>query len=165
VNGSIAGLAALRFGIEQARVTDRTLHAVLAWCPPGGELSPGSGTPALVELWTRIATERLQTAFEQAAGGVPPDVDVRLHVRRGEPGPVLIGFADRSTDLLVIGAGRGGGWPFGAGGVRRYCLRHSRCPLVLAPPPEMAAPLVGLSLAARLRPLQPGRGAAWRPAR
>jgi nucleotide-binding universal stress UspA family protein len=139
VSGSLGSLAALRFGVDQARRTTGAMDAVLAWSPPGGEASPRSDLPPLVQVWTEQAAQRLHRGFCEALGGVPGDLDVRLHVRRGRPGPVLVGHADRASDLLVIGAST-------AGAVRRlllgsvgsYCATRSRCALVLAPQPSLA---------------------------
>ena len=39
VSGSLRSLGALRAGVAEARSTDATLVAVLAWAPAGGELA------------------------------------------------------------------------------------------------------------------------------
>jgi nucleotide-binding universal stress UspA family protein len=139
VSGSLGSLAALRFGVEQARRTTGALDAVLTWSPPGGETSPRCNLPPLVAVWKEQAAQRLQRGFSEALGGVPGELDVRLHVVRGQPGPVLVGLADRGSDLLVIGAGTGG--PVRrllAGSVSGYYAARCRCTLVLTPQPSLA---------------------------
>ena len=155
VSGSIASLAALRFGLNEVEESGGVLYAVLAWSPPGGEATARCGMPPpLVEVWTAMATERLTTAFDEAVGGVPSDIDVRLEVRRGEAGPVLTGAADDARDLLVLGgtrqmsAPRPSWWP-PAGRVRRHCQRHARCPLVFAPPPDLSCQPLRIGFPAR----------------
>jgi nucleotide-binding universal stress UspA family protein len=139
VSGSLGSLAALRFAVDQARRTTGAMDAVLAWSPPGGENSPRSNLPPLVEVWSQQAAEQLRSAFSEAFGGIPGDLDVRLHVVRGRPGRVLLGLADRASDLLVLGTGTAG--PMRrmlAGSVSSYCAARCHCTLVLAPPPSMA---------------------------
>jgi nucleotide-binding universal stress UspA family protein len=143
VSGSLSSLAALRLAVGHARRTTGAMDAVLAWAPPGGETGPKVATPkVLVDLWTEMAAQRLRQAFDEALGGIPTDIDVRLHVVRGDPGKVLTCLAHRPDDLLVIGAGS-------AGAIRRrlhrtvggYCTAHAGCPVILAPPPALARAL------------------------
>ena len=139
VSGSLGSLAALRFGVAQARRTSGAMDAVLAWSPPGGEASPRSDLPPLVAVWREQAAIRLRRGFSEALGGLPGDLDVGLHVVRGRPGPVLVGLADRATDLLVIGAATAG--PVRRlllGSVSGFCAARCRCTLVLAPQPPLA---------------------------
>ena len=106
VSGSMRSLGALRAGVEEARETGAPLTAVLAWEPPGGELSyRRAPCPVLLKLWETAAVERLTDAFDAALGGVPSDVTVHMVVVRGKAGPVLVDFADQPDDLLVIGCG------------------------------------------------------------
>lgn len=105
VRDSLAGLAALRRAITEARRTGRTLVAVLAWEPPEGEaLYRRRPEPSWAALWAKDARRRLEEAFEEAAGGVPADLTVVRRVVRGAPGPVLCAVADHPGDLLVLGA-------------------------------------------------------------
>jgi nucleotide-binding universal stress UspA family protein len=145
VSGSPASLAALRLAVTHARRTAADLHAVLAWTPPGGEVGPRSAPPQeLVDVWVDLAWQRLVGAFEEGLGGLPEDVDVRSHVVRGRPGPVLAARACRSDDVLVIGSGAarrtsvGRLHRLGSRPVHGYCTAVCRCTLVVAPPPPLA---------------------------
>jgi nucleotide-binding universal stress UspA family protein len=139
VHGSLTSLAALRMGLEEARARTAVLVPVLAWSPVGGELTYRKAPcPQLLDIWRRNAVDKLRTAFDEALGGVPTDVDVRAQLVRGEPGPALVGVASGTGDLLVVGAGHrsvmGRRIP---GATARYCLRHSMGSVLLVPPPEL----------------------------
>jgi len=139
VHGSVTSLAALRTGLELARAREAVLVPVLAWTPVGGELTYRKAPcPQLLSIWRRNAVDTLRTAFDEALGGVPTDVDVQAQLVRGEPGPALVGVASGTADLLVVGAGHrnvlGRRVP---GGTARYCLRHASGPTLLVPPPEL----------------------------
>ncbi|WP_042410519.1 universal stress protein [Streptacidiphilus carbonis] len=135
VSGSLRNLAALRYAAVQARATERTLVAVLAWIPPGGEVAYRSAPcPPLAQVWRDCARQRLQTAFDQAFGGCPTDLKVQTLVIRGPSGPALCQSADQPADLLVIGAGARG--PLARtvhGRTSRYVLAHARCPVLAIP--------------------------------
>jgi nucleotide-binding universal stress UspA family protein len=132
-SGSPGSLPALRCAQDLARRSGVPLLAVLAWVPPGGERRCPSGH--LRRLWAEAARQRLIAALAAAWGGVPPDLDIRPVVIRGEPGPALVEIASPGDDLLVVGAGRRGAltrmWH---GKVSRYCLWNARCPVLAVPP-------------------------------
>ncbi len=137
-SGSPGSLGALRYARDLACRIDVPVVAVQAWVPPGGDLAerrcPSAG---LRRVWAHAARKRLEDAVGAAWGGVPPGLDLKLVVTRGEPGPALVGTADSADDLLVVGAGRRGVlsrlW---RGRVSRYCLSHARCPVLAIPQPS-----------------------------
>ncbi|AOR30137.1 hypothetical protein BFF78_02785 [Streptomyces fodineus] len=107
MSDSLAGLAALRRGILEARRTGRTLVAVRAWEPPEGEaLYRRWPEPSWTRLWADEARQRLDRAFESAAGGPPAGLRIVRRVVRGPAGPVLCSIASSPDDLLVIGMAR-----------------------------------------------------------
>jgi nucleotide-binding universal stress UspA family protein len=135
VSGSVANLAALHAGAEAARRLAAPLVAVLAWVPVGGELAyRRAPCPLLLRVWHNAARDRLGRAFDDAFGGLPDDLAIEGLAIRGAAGPVLTTFADHPSDLLIAGAGRRAPWLHG---VRRYCLRHARCPVQIVEPPAM----------------------------
>ena len=152
-SGSPGSLGALRYAADLAGRLDVQVVAVLTWVPPGGELAerrcPSAG---LRRVWAEEAGKLLETAVLEAWGGVPPGLDLRLVVVRGEAGPTLVEFAGSPKDILVVGAGRRGLlsrlW---RGTVTRYCVRHARCP-VLAVPQPVTAREMGLGPGWPLRP-------------
>lgn len=139
VSGTPSSLEALRASVSEARRRQAMLLAVLAWQPPGGEIAYArSPNPALTEFFETEAVGRLRQSFEAAFGGCPQGVDVLPMVVRGEPGPVLVQVAERTGDLLVLGAGeRGRAARLFHGRVARYCVARARCPVLTVPPPAL----------------------------
>jgi nucleotide-binding universal stress UspA family protein len=144
-SGSPGSLAALRYARDVARKNDVPLMAVLAWTPPEGDLAERRWPCAYMrQLWVEAARQRLRNALGAAWGAIPADLDLQAVVIRGEPGPALVDTADSPSDLLIVGAGRGGKLSrFWRGRVSRYCLAHARCP-VLAVPQPITAKQMGL---------------------
>ena len=130
---SLGGYQALRYAVAQARERGAPIIAVRAY-----------SVNAPREAWWRsalaeTAVAEVGAAFTDAVGGMPRDVTVRITVHEGSPGPVLVASADNEADLLVIG-GSGShhltrAW---SAAVARYCARHARCPVLIAPVPAMA---------------------------
>ena len=150
VHGSLGSLQALRWAAEEARARQVPLVAVIAWQPPGGDLSERSHPSAhLRRVWRDAARTRLLAAFDNCLGGIPDDLHVQPQVERGETGAVLVDVAAAPGDLLVIGTGRRN--PIGRAlhrSVGRYCLAHAKCPVLAVPPSALMDELRG----GRLRP-------------
>lgn len=138
VTGSVASLQALRSAVAHARRLHAVLHVVRVWYPPRV-----AGLAAIVACtptpWLRQTCESVAIAFEEALGGVPSDIDVRVRLVEGEAGVELCRVADRPDDLLVVGSGRGGALHrITHGAVAAYCVNHSSCPVLVVPPPPLA---------------------------
>ena len=136
VHGSLGSLQALRWAAEEARARQVPLVPVIAWVPPGGDLSERSHpSPYLRRVWRDAACQRLAAAFDAGLGGMPAGVRVLPCIERGETGPVLVDIAGQPGDLLVIGTGRrslvGRALRKSVG---RYCLAHAKCPVLAVPP-------------------------------
>jgi nucleotide-binding universal stress UspA family protein len=136
VHGSLGSLQALRRAADEARERGAPLVPVIAWVPPGGDLSERSH-PSLYlrQVWQEAAVMRLSEAFDECFGGVPDGLEVRARVERGDAAQVLVDVADQPGDLLVIGSGRRN--PVGRAlhrSVGRYCMAHARCPVLAVPP-------------------------------
>ena len=109
-------------------------------CSPGLPRAGRSRTcgrlSLLLRLWEEAVCARLRDGFDEAFGGMPGGVAVRLIVVRARPGPALAELADQPDDLLVVGYG---GWSrLGCavhGSVTRYCMAHARCPVLAVPLP------------------------------
>ena len=161
VDGSIGSLNALRRGAAEARERGGVLVVLHAWVPPGGDLAERRHPVLeLRKLWQDAAWQRLWQAFDAALGGLPKDVNVEPTVLRGDPWRVLVEFASRPDDLLVVGAGRRGRLlRLLHCRVPRYCSAHATCPVLLVPPTQLAREL-GHGLHAwliRHRALTPGK--------
>jgi nucleotide-binding universal stress UspA family protein len=140
VTGSVGNLQALRCAAAEARKRERTLVAVHAWIPPGGDLAERRfSVPELRHVWEDAAWRRLQDAFDAALGGLPTDLHLEPIVMRGNAGHILVKTASRADDLLVVGAGRRGALlRLLHRRVCRYCLAHAACPVLVVPPSELA---------------------------
>jgi len=146
VNGSARSLVALRYGAGLAWDEQALLVPVLAWTPPGGDLADRRFPCAeLRASWVKDAKERLELAIGLAFGGPPADVEFAPQTVRGLAGPALASIASEPGDILVIGTGRHG-WlgRLTACHVARYCVRHSRCPVLAVPPTQLADAAHGL---------------------
>ncbi|MEY9875554.1 nucleotide-binding universal stress UspA family protein [Streptacidiphilus sp. MAP12-33] len=143
VSGTPTSLQALRAAAAEARRSRSQLVAVLAWTPPGGEISyRRAPCPPLLRIWEDEAAWRLRNSFDEALGGVPQDLPVELVSIRAEAGSALVHVADRADDLLVVGAGPRGGWSrLFHGSTTRYCVGHARCRVLTVPAPELLAAL------------------------
>jgi nucleotide-binding universal stress UspA family protein len=143
VDGSLGSLQALRFAVGHARTFGAVLAPVLAWTPPGGELgNRRCPVAALNAIWQHDAETRLHTAFDEALGGQPNDLDISSLVLRGQAGRLLVSVANRDDDLLVVGTGHGGILRRAIqGSASRYCLAHARCAVVTVPPAPLAEQL------------------------
>lgn len=151
ISGSLGNLAALHAAVAEARRRDARLVAVSAWLPVGGEITyMRAPCGPLLEQWRQQARDTLRDAFDDAFGGLPPELALTLLAPRGEPGATLVGIADGPADLLVVGTGRRGRLSrLRHRGVSRYCVGHARCPVLTVPRPAM------------LSDLRSGLGAEW----
>ena len=136
VDGSLAGLRALRLAVAEARRRGAPMVAVRSW-----NLDPawGASPPVWYDELKADAARVIVQAFEDAMGGFPPDVQLSTLAVRSAPGLALVGVADRDDDILFVGAQR-------HGRLRRlmhrctarFCAAHARCPVVIVPPHELA---------------------------
>jgi nucleotide-binding universal stress UspA family protein len=123
VDGSLTGLAALRFAVAEAGRRQVPLFAVRA---------ATTGLPCA----DRAA---IATAFWEALGTVPADLEIYQEVAMLGIRDALRASATDARDLVVVGAGGKGGWhALWSGSVARSLLRGARCPVVAVPGPEMA---------------------------
>jgi nucleotide-binding universal stress UspA family protein len=138
-SGSPSSVHALRHAAEVARYHAAVLVPLLAWVPPGGNLSERKDPcPEVRQLWEDQAWQRLWDTLDAAFGGLPTGITTQPAVLRGKPGKALTVVARQPGDLLVIGAGRRGPLrQLGGWGVSRYCLTHAHCPVLAIPPPAL----------------------------
>ncbi|MEU5540431.1 universal stress protein [Streptomyces sp. NPDC020362] len=147
VSGSPGSIMALCRAAREARHRSAELWPVLAWIPPGGELSARRFPPPndLVDQWEHLARERLLTALDDAFGAVGPGVAMHALVARGTTGPALVEIAGREDDLLVVGAGRRSPWHRAVTrSVSHYCLTHATCPVLAVPPSPLESDLAAV---------------------
>ncbi|WP_329952690.1 universal stress protein [Streptomyces sp. BE303] len=127
VDGSPSSRQALRWAVEQARLTGATVEAVLCWTLP----TVYGRAPVSVNRELDHAAEKvLAQAVGEAIGDVRP-VRLRETAVLGNASEVLV-ERSHGADLLVVGS-RGHGGFAGAllGSVGQHCVQHARCPVVV----------------------------------
>ncbi|GIF23361.1 nucleotide-binding universal stress UspA family protein [Actinoplanes tereljensis] len=127
VDGSPPSRAALRWALDQARLTGGRVRAIAAWEVPaytGLTLIPYDDLAA-------AAGKLLSTTVQEVLGFDPPPVEVDEIVLPGHPAQVLID-ASAHAALLVVGS-RGHGAFAGTllGSVSQLCVQHAHCPVVV----------------------------------
>jgi nucleotide-binding universal stress UspA family protein len=144
VSGSPENLQALRHAVELARHYDATLIAVNAQPVPGPRRGPGLRPRVRRDrdpVWQRAAALVVRAAFDDALGGLPPDVECVLLAAPGEPGPALVAVAERANDVLVLGSAHRHATRRARvrHGVAAYCIARGVCSVLTVPPPPLAA--------------------------
>ncbi|MEU4689946.1 universal stress protein [Actinoplanes sp. NPDC023714] len=133
VDGSEGGRRALLWAVEEARLRDSAVQAVLAWSWDGMEFSPISAMSAEEER--RHAAELLdqQIAAVRERLDAPPPVAAELV--EGRPADALAAAA-HPADLLVLGShGHSRIRHTVLGSVSADCVRKATCPVVVIPVP------------------------------
>ena len=121
VGHSLAGLAALRVAVAMARSRHAPLRAVRATAGVGA-----------------ADDEYIRRAFDEAVGGIPPDLDVHLDVSFGSASWMLSRPAPDPRDLILV-ANDGRGMVRAAlfGSLPRSVFKYARCQVLVVPAPEM----------------------------
>lgn len=152
VDGSLAGLRALRRGVEEARLREQDLYVVHARQPARNRGFPSSlpsghpsghyasmanhpSQPAPGEWMDKAAMRVIVSSIQDALGSRPADVGLHCTIAVGRPAAVLSSLGWRDEDLLVIGTDNSPRrhHPLRRS-ISRYCVTHSRCPVLVVPP-------------------------------
>ena len=132
IDGSDSAADALRWAVEQAKLTGATVEAVYAWAP---DVLVTAGMPPLVDwLLLREAAQARPGEIVRDAVGSEPGVRVVTRTMKGNPAEALV---ERSAyaDLLVVGSrGLGGLKGMLLGSVGHHCAAHAHCPVVIVHP-------------------------------
>jgi nucleotide-binding universal stress UspA family protein len=127
VDGFESSKAALRWAINQAKLTGAMVEAITAWHIPAG--TGWVPAPDMPDYQDDAFTVLSEAIAEMAA--VDPDVQVRPRVVEGQAGRVLVDAA-AGADLLVVGSrGHGGLAEALLGSVGQYCVHHAPCPVLI----------------------------------
>ena len=133
VDGSPASEAAIGLAFDEAALRGAPLQALHSWLDHGLVPALAAGID-----WATLETEEHVLLAQRLAGWSQkyPDVDVRRVVERDRPAHALV-TASAAAQLVVVGSrGRGGGAGLFLGSVSHALLHHSRCPVMVARPPE-----------------------------
>lgn len=127
VDGSPSSKTALRWAINQARLTGADVDAVAAW-----QFPPTFGPAPVINIYDYEddARQILARAIAEMSGA-DGEVVVRPRVIHGHPAQVLLDAAD-GADLLVVGSrGHGGFTEALLGSVGQHCVHRAPCPVVI----------------------------------
>ena len=124
--------AAVSLGAEMTALNGGELRLIA-----GSSLSPALAGYAFASPSLPLVEDELyaetKDAAERAASLISPQEDVRLDIRRGDPGRVLV-EASRSLDLLIIGSRAYGPLRHALlGSVSSVVMRESHCPILVLP--------------------------------
>lgn len=136
VDGSEAGVEALRFALGEAQLRGAELKVVSAWhVPPAAYESGWAPVTFDIDDFEHPAQLAAGASLEQA-GAAATDVSVTTVVRQGQAADILIAEA-KGADLLVVGSrGFGGFRGLLLGSVSAQCAHHAPCPVVIVPHPK-----------------------------
>ncbi|MEU8976808.1 universal stress protein [Streptomyces monashensis] len=132
VDGSEPSKAALRWAVNQAKLTGGAVDAVFAWdypTPWHGLVPPTEKDPSEYEEHMRKV---LNHAIDEALGSGPGrPVALRTMSTHGHPAAVLLDAA-AGAELLVVGnRGLGEFREALLGSVGMHCVQHAPCPVVV----------------------------------
>ncbi len=129
IDGSPGSSRALRWTLEEARIRSATVEAVYAWqYPPVGAFVLGP-----TEGFEVVANETVDAATEYAER-MAPDVRFIAHTCFNAEVPALLDAAE-GAELLVVGSkGHGRFHDALLGSVAHQCIRHAKCPVIVARP-------------------------------
>jgi nucleotide-binding universal stress UspA family protein len=134
VGRSLGAYQALRYAVAEARRRGAVLVAVRTFHMANGEEGLLNAT-----LLMRAAAEQVRSAFAEAVGQLPPDLEIDIVVLAGPAGSALVSVADRESDLLIIGGCGARRWGrLRTAATARFCARHAVCPVVIVPPTALA---------------------------
>lgn len=126
---------ALRWAVEEARLREVPVRAVLAWRVPAPSVAPagrppGGGTMPAGGNYRAAAEIALREHVRTAVGN---DAQVECVVARGNPVNALLSHAD-GADLIVVGdPGAGRMANMRAGMAAPRLLARATCPVVVVP--------------------------------
>ncbi|QYN38473.1 universal stress protein [Pseudonocardia sp. DSM 110487] len=145
VDGTAAGVAALRWAADQARGTGARVSAIAVTerpLPVAGGPEIGGGFVAQPVIDDEQLAAAADAWLTEAIAALPADARqvVDRQARHGDAATLLLEAA-RDADLLVLGNhGRGGLAGALTGSVAQRCAHHVTCPLVLVPGPQEDVP-------------------------
>jgi nucleotide-binding universal stress UspA family protein len=150
VDESLAGLAALRCAVAEARRRQATLMAVRVWSLPVDWPPSPMGYQGYEDLAAQ-AEQVVRRAFASAMIEAPHDLDIQIAAVQGLPGPEMVRLADRDDDLLVVGSRqRTLLRRMLRGSTAIYCAGHADCPVLVVPRHALAKAGTTRALSRRL---------------
>jgi nucleotide-binding universal stress UspA family protein len=135
VDGSQGSKTALKWAMNQARLTGATVEAITSWQDPAQYGTAYGWTAAAFEgdTFATAMVKVLDDTVADVAAQMPHPVTVLTQVVEGHPAEALLRAA-AGAQLLVVGS-RGHGTFAGIilGSVSQHCVQHAPCPVVVVP--------------------------------
>jgi len=135
VDGSPGSKTALKWAMNQARLTGAALEAITSWQDPVqyGTAYGWTTTAFEGDSFAVAMGKVLDETVAEVTAQVPRPVAVLTRVVEGHPAEALLRVA-AGAQLLVVGS-RGHGTFAGIvlGSVSQHCVQHAPCPVVVVP--------------------------------
>lgn len=132
VDGSVAGAAAFRWAVEEARQHDCPIDAISVWHMDYGVLTTPTAAASGLDAASIEAANR--SVFDAATADVG-DVDLRRILIEGDVKKLLVEMS-RDARMLVVGnRGHSAAAELLLGSVSAYCVHHATCPVVVVKAP------------------------------
>lgn len=136
VDGSPGSKTALKWAMNQARLTGATVEAITSWQDPAQYGTAYGWTAAAFEgdTFATAMAKVLDETVAEVSAELPHPVSVLAQVVvQGHPAEALL-HAATGAQLLVVGS-RGHGTFAGIilGSVSQHCVQHASCPVVVVP--------------------------------
>ena len=129
VDGSECSVKALRWALDEARLRDAKVRAVIAWLYPHVS-TYHEAAHAMKASFVEEAAATLERAVAEARGEAA-DVEIEKEVVESLAAPALVEAASDASLLVVGSRGLGGFAGLLLGSVSQQCAHHARCPLVI----------------------------------
>jgi nucleotide-binding universal stress UspA family protein len=131
VDGSDFSKTALAWAVEQARLSDTRIQAVITWAFPANL----SFAPALPDMDFQGDAKKVLAETVAEVCGEHPAVEIDQHVSEGHAALVLTDLSAEAS-LVVVGT-RGHGSFVGMllGSVSYHVVAHAHCPVLVAHAP------------------------------
>jgi nucleotide-binding universal stress UspA family protein len=143
VDGSPAARSVLEYAIEEAARRGAQLRVVAAvalpefWTSYYGELVPPPPNDLLGEA--RRQTQRFVDEVVAAHGDAARGVPIKVEIRAGRPGEILVDAAEGAALLVVGHRGLGSVGSVLLGSVGLHCVLHASCPVTVVRPKAVRA--------------------------
>jgi nucleotide-binding universal stress UspA family protein len=135
VDGSQGSKTALKWAMNQARLTGATVEAITAWQDPARYGTAYGWTSEAFEGDTFINSmaKVLDDTVDEVSAQLERPVTALTQVVEGHPAEVLL-RAGSGAQLLVLGSrGHGAFAGIVLGSVSQHCVQHAPCPVVVVP--------------------------------
>jgi nucleotide-binding universal stress UspA family protein len=135
IDGSQGSKTALKWAMNQARLTGATIEAVTAWQDPARYGTAYGWTSAAFEgdTFATAMVKVLDDTVADVTAQMEHPVTVLTQVVEGHPAEALLQAAAGAQSLVVGSRGHGTFAAIILGSVSQHCVQHAPCPVVVVP--------------------------------